>query len=312
MKLIQDDLVGVGQILVDEFGTPDLMRIVQDQRRMMHYREEGVLGKKLYVSHNNNREPIDRDSFVDLMASATVAREAQTILFPNGVAQDLIARENHGIFVGRLDMPFKDVIFQFTTPIDNFFPVKETNDFERLMKLDKDPVVALLVGRDGWPGQTDHFINTAIAVYSTLSVDRVAWFDDGTYNSDHPVTVNKLRLRYMAHACLMFVNARNVEIEHHATPEAVNRKRERKGKKPLRPYYTCTIRKEHVPAAPPVLPGGKHSFLYPVRGHFRHYKNGQTVWIVPHFRGLEHASDSMIPKIYRVQEPNHTHMKEST
>jgi hypothetical protein len=83
------------------------------------------------------------------------------------------------------------------------------------------------------------------------------------------------------------------------TPDAVNRKREKKGKRRLEDYYVIEYNAPHSGGDGQATgEGGKHGFRYDVCGHFRRLADGRTIWIAAHQRGL--ANETYKPKIYRV------------
>ncbi len=106
--------------------------------------------------------------------------------------------------------------------------------------------------------------------------------------------------RDIAIACIGYINCENVYLEKQGeVPEAVNRKREAKGKSRLEPYYVCRIKgvqyDSHATGE-----GSKHGIRYDVRGHFRRLLTGKTLWVRPHQRGL--ANELYIPKVYKVEK----------
>ena len=98
--------------------------------------------------------------------------------------------------------------------------------------------------------------------------------------------------------CLAYINSPGIELEKVSTPEKVNRKRAREGKRVLEDYYICALAKgrRHASEGEPT---GRHvSFRFDVAGHFRRAPDGRTIWIRAHQRGL--ANERYRPKVYRV------------
>ena len=50
-------------------------------------------------------------------------------------------------------------------------------------------------------------------------------------------------------------------------------------------HTTVLIDPTYAPAEGDCLPSGRHHRLHPVRGFWRHYKNGKTTWVKAHWRG---------------------------
>ena len=99
---------------------------------------------------------------------------------------------------------------------------------------------------------------------------------------------------------VFFSGKKNVYLEKQGeVPEAVNRKREAKGKSRLEPYYVCRIKgvqyDSHATGE-----GAKHGIRYDVRGHFRRLDTGKTIWVRSHQRGL--ANELYVPKVYKVEK----------
>lgn len=128
----------------------------------------------------------------------------------------------------------------------------------------------------------------------------VAWQSDVGH---HPI-INGVGAdsfwRDLAVACIGYINCENVYLEKQGeVPEAVNRKREAKGKSRLEPYYVCRIKGvQHDSHA--TGEGSKHGIRYDVRGHFRRLDTGKTIWVRPHQRGLQ--NELYIPKVYKVEK----------
>lgn len=106
--------------------------------------------------------------------------------------------------------------------------------------------------------------------------------------------------RLLAAACIQYINCENIYLEKQGeVPEAVNRKREAKGKSRLEPYYVCRIRGVQYDSQG-TGEGSKHGIRYDVRGHFRRLETGKTIWVRPHQRGL--TNELYVPKVYKVSK----------
>jgi hypothetical protein len=113
---------------------------------------------------------------------------------------------------------------------------------------------------------------------------------------------DKQRICNLAMLILSYLNSPGIEAEKVEAPAAIQKRRQRDGKKPIEPYYVCKVQKRHyVASGASGEPSGRHvSFRFDVAGHFRHYKDGRAVWIKAHQRGLEH--ERYIPKVYRIDK----------
>jgi len=249
---------------------------------------------------SNLTVPMNYESYGDLAALFSVADKCETIILPTPLVRQFIimARAKRVLLTNEWLLPFDHMLIQFTEPID------EKDFFPNAKSLDKDNVEALVLCRDKWEDST--FLNTVIAWYMpTHSVNRVAWWDDGRYNINGWLEVgeSKVILRGIATAIAMFLTAKNIDLVRKEPSEKINRKRRKRGKRILPAYYETII---HIAGGSAlnrgVESGLHHSYMYPVRGHFRHFRDGSRTWIVPHYRGLEHAGDSIPKHAYRVKE----------
>lgn len=111
---------------------------------------------------------------------------------------------------------------------------------------------------------------------------------------------DKQRICNLAMLVLSYLNSPNIEVQKVEAHPNIQRRRQKDGKPPIEPYYVSRAsKKSYVRLAERSEPSGRHvGFRFDVAGHFRHYKDGKTVWVLPHQRGLEH--DRYVPKIYRV------------
>jgi hypothetical protein len=127
---------------------------------------------------------------------------------------------------------------------------------------------------------------------SWKSAGRDMWLARGCKGSDE--------LKNLAIACIGYINCENIYLHKEGgAPEAVNRKRERQGKKILEPYYVCRIKGvQYDSNGNATGEGTHHGFRYDVRGHFRKLSSGKTTWVRPHQRGIQ--NELYIPKTYVV------------
>lgn len=147
-------------------------------------------------------------------------------------------------------------------------------------------------------------INECHVVYEDRETTHFAWMS----NSEHELVVDQFgpvyeswsNFKRLAIACIGYINCENIYLEKQGeVPEAVNRKREAKGKSRLEPYYVCRIKgvqyDNHATGE-----GSKHGIRYDVRGHFRRLETGKTIWVRPHQRGL--TNELYVPKVYQVSK----------
>lgn len=147
-------------------------------------------------------------------------------------------------------------------------------------------------------------INSAAFVYSDFGIDRWSW---QSYDNSHSLSGNDLTRtvamntwRSVVIACIGYINCVNVNLEMTGfVKESVNAKRESKGKSRLNPYYVCKIVNKNSESIGTGT-GSHHQIRYDVRGHFRRYDDGKTIWVRPHQRGLE--NEIYVPKIYRLEK----------
>lgn len=123
----------------------------------------------------------------------------------------------------------------------------------------KTPVddVASFVNED-WENRSSGTINTVRVIDREMDCEYIHWEDvdpDNMFISTncHPEDVrDAMRYRLLAAACIQYINCENVYLEKQGeVSEAVNRKREAKGKSRLEPYYVCRIRAYSTIATPP-------------------------------------------------------------
>lgn len=156
-----------------------------------------------------------------------------------------------------------------------------------------------------WSNTDAVTFNQVRVIFSDLECDVTAWTSQSQVimtmdECDPHLMLWKEKCRRLAAACIQYINCENVYLEKQGeVPEAVNRKREAKGKSRLEPYYVCRIKGvQHDSHA--TGEGSKHGIRYDVRGHFRRLGTGKTIWVRPHQRGLQ--NELYIPKVYKVEK----------
>lgn len=89
-----------------------------------------------------------------------------------------------------------------------------------------------------------------------------------------------------------YINAQNVEVlkvdRDNRHLDAINRKRAQKGKKllePIKPYYFIEVKKHYTTENDEPKNSWELGYRIWVRGHFRHYQDGNCIWIDPYIKG---------------------------
>lgn len=222
-------------------------------------------------------------------------------------------------------LPFMDVWLQFSRPIEILL-ADGTHVISAFllsqMETDKDTYergIKYLAERDKQLGSSPKHIkyewpdaDTAIFnKVSAVSVDNgvcetMTWVSEESNKlhvsgAEDPASMKlSEKVRRLAGACIQYINCENVYLEKVGEiPEVVNRKREKKGKSRLEPYYVCRIRGVQYDSDG-TGEGSKHGIRYDVRGHFRRMDTGKTIWVRPHQRGLK--NELYIPKVYHVSK----------
>lgn len=265
----------------------------------------------------------------DYANAMDIAEKGKTIIFSSEQASVFSHLSDSYTDALEYKLPFGDVIIQFDKPVDA--PSMRVNNghsnklvalllrqweentvqhnllTQAMMKEAKEFGLPQYRVQDLIVTDDDFFIqNVCVAVYDAMHVARFTWHasaskeelfsyivDDGTKNL-------MAWFRNMAIACIGYINCENVYLEKQGeVDEAVNRKREAKGKSRLEPYYVCRIRgvqyDSHATGE-----GSKHGIRYDVRGHFRRLETGKTIWVRPHQRGLQ--NELYVPKVYKVEK----------
>lgn len=151
-------------------------------------------------------------------------------------------------------------------------------------------------------------VNCVKAIYDNLDTEDIKWTSQHANKietldkCDESLLSWKLKCRNLAIACIGYINCENIYLHKEGeVSDAINAKRERKGKSKLEPYYVCRIRGvQYDSEGYEKGVGVKHGIRYDVRGHFRHLTNGKTIWVRPHQRGLQ--NELYVPKTYLVDK----------
>jgi hypothetical protein len=250
----------------------------------------------------------------------------QTIIFSAEQAE--IFSEVTKDYTDLLDyrLPFSDTFIQFTRPI----PVKNINKRElgigegddlvglvlRQVVIDQEVQDAVLSGRYHFPEKSaplGSYLNIGVAIWSDFEQSLFGWVsgstdellsshvDDLLSPADPRTQINRMKIgfKWLAISCIGYINCENIYLHKEGgATEAINAKRERKGKGRLDPYYVCRIRGVQYDGNGETGTGAAHGIRYDVRGHFRRLSNGKTTWVRPHQRGL--ANELYVPKTYLV------------
>lgn len=240
--------------------------------------------------------------------------QAKTILFQ--IEQMDVFAKIQREFTDALDyrLPFPEIFIQFSRPWRTALldPEKERVFLGMVLSQRKVDNVEYENLRRRW-GESlypidfnvkdDIYLNWVYTIAQDGEMASVAWQSDTVHHKfadNHDLIVNANLLQNLAIACIGYINCENVYLEKQGeVSEAVNRKREAKGKGRLEPYYVCRVRgvqyDSHATGE-----GSKHGVRYDVRGHFRRLETGKTLWVRPHQRGLQ--NELYVPKVYRVAQ----------
>lgn len=241
----------------------------------------------------------------DKTACYAIAQDAQTIIFATDQMMALRPLVTSGRIISDYRLPFRSVIVQFTRPIPEreFLNGALSAGVDVRMVAVDDTIDALVLAQ--WMDGNGQMINNAIAYYASGSVNRVLWWNDEWRDGGRitpGLSVDRLGLedkntiRNMARAIMQYINCDNIVLERQEPPEKVNRKRRRRGKRELEPYYLCTIKAPSGAHGGATGRGTEHGYRYDVRGHIRRLKSGKTTWVRAHQRGINHLEYK--PKIY--------------
>lgn len=249
-----------------------------------------------------------------------IARDAKPILFSS--EQAAVFSDIAQVYRDGLDfrLPFENIFIQFSQPIHTPYQKRSDNDFDRgcllavaveqrvftkeqmeeFEKKDKDNGGTTI---DYPKDSNEIYVNTISLLYGDGGTEFVRWASgrDVSFLFSDEVRINAmLHWKNVIIACVGYINCENIYLEKQGeVSEAVNRKREAKGKSRLEPYYVCRIKgvqhESHETGT-----GAKHGIRYDVRGHFRRLETGKTIWVRPHQRGLQ--NELYVPKVYKVEK----------
>jgi hypothetical protein len=272
-----------------------------------------------------------RDAIQEAAAIGMIAAKAKTILFHSEQAQ-VFTNVNQSYF-DALDfrLPFDHVFLQFDRPVlidyelrfDQDFDrgkliaiamrqiettknqhreaIEKTKELDREMGIEENNFFEIVAEHDDTPV----VLNQVCFLYQDWGTEFLNW-QAGTTNEslvdEDVVRNNAMQMwRNVAVACIGYINCENIHLERiEQAAEAINAKRERKGKSRLEPYYICRIRGVQYDSTDPTGTGAKHGIRYDVRGHFRRLQTGKTTWVRPHQRGLQ--NELYVPKTYLVDK----------
>lgn len=264
---------------------------------------------------------------LDFLITRQLAREGQTFIFNSGQILQFLRSVDRTLPPGDYSPPFQQMIIQFTEPIpeklfltgaqpegyhhntaDEIKMVAQLHglDLKHVTDSNNDAVLGLVMGFPGTDGGnvvsvTAWFASTALN-RSTANVSgdgRVTYTPMG--HGLEAGQADKQRIFNLGMLCLAYMNTPGMVIERMSTPEAVNRKREAKGKRRLDDYYVCHWEHNQVrykSGASQTDSDRTVSFRFDVIGHFRRLPDGRMTWVRPHQRGLTH--EMYKPKVYRV------------
>lgn len=241
---------------------------------------------------------------VDFYAALRIAHTAQTFVFDAKQVMEFLRAVDRKLPPGNYAAPFSEMIFQFSQPIPErefltgFSPSAE-------MRVEDDDLLGLIIGFP--PDEDCGQIVNIIAFYRSLAINRAVLTigGDGTVPSEYMIggpspdgLRDKQRIANLAMLCLAYLNSPGIEVEKVATPEKVNRKRRREGKRVLEDYYVCRLAKGRSRASDGEPTGRHMAFRFDVAGYFRRAPDGRVVWVRAHQRGLK--NELYRPKVYRV------------
>lgn len=262
---------------------------------------------------------------LDFMVTGYIARTAQTFVFNSAQVLQFLRAVDRVLPPGDYSPPFQDMIIQFTEPIpEKLFLTGAQPDgykhntadeikmmseelgleFKQVADSQDDTVLGLVMG---FPKNDSTDVISITAYFASTAINRAS----ANVQGDGRVTyspmgqgmaagqADKQRIFNLGMLCLAYMNTPGMFIERISTPEAINRKREAKGKRRLDDYYVCHWDRNQVRYTGGTGQGDKSvSFRFDVIGHFRRLPDGKMTWVRPHQRGLEH--ETYKPKVYRV------------
>ena len=237
------------------------------------------------------------------------AELAKVIVFPAKQAKVFIDALGEIDFKLDYNLPFPSMLLQFSEPVK--FSLREAHTAENV------EVGAILLSKQVIDEHGS--FNKVHVIYKDLlhfhadswvSYDGNDFSVDENYDGTNPYleglkkvdSTATSRIHDLVIACIGYINCENVYLHPvESASEAINAKRERKGKSKLEPYYVCRIRGvQYNSDGSEKGTGSKQSIRYDVRGHFRRYESGKTTWVRAHQRGL--TNELYVPKTYLVDK----------
>lgn len=250
-------------------------------------------------AHPGGVDESTQGTFVTLYALGAILAGAQTILFP--AEQAAVFAELAHEYADRLDyeLPFPCVLIEFMAPV----PV--AGRFLLGLALaedahDRADFRRATAGRFDDPLPDGVVLHNCIAIFSD-GYERILWQVANRQMVFDGATDMAARCKNLAIACIAYINCENITLERSEIDATANRKRERKGKRPLEPFYLCRIRGVRYEPGEGGETGRHVSFMFPVRGHFRRLEGGKTIWVRTHFRGLAHGQEGVKEKVYKAE-----------
>ena len=179
-----------------------------------------------------------RRSLNDLIATAYLSNGAETILVSADFALGLRNSLKRFDETTPIDAPFEKIIFQFDRPIleAELLEIDSSSPFPSA----RDTVLGLVYGR------VDNSHNSC-AYFSSSNVNRSVWqtgADPRKWIYKDPTEAglrNKDRITALAVGILVYLNCKNITLKKVSPSTKINRKRERKGKRPLPDYYVTFL-----------------------------------------------------------------------
>lgn len=278
------------------------MNLIKDEYLRKNY-SFSILGEGM-------SEEVAREHTLNHRAVITAMENAKTVLFSCEQAKIFWGKENKAFSHRDFMLPYEDLIIQFDCDLD--IPDAMVHGegcrgillhSEKYTKLSFRPHMGnmIKVFPQFWDlmATDEDFIWSVAATYIGKEYLRTLfWFES---QGRHAVaTVGADSHMHLVRSIIGYINCENVYLHKEGeVDEAINRKRERKGKRRLEPYYVCRIRGVNYESQA-TGDGTKHGHRYDVRGHFRRLDDGRVTWVRPHQRGL--ANELYIPKVYKVDK----------
>lgn len=298
------------------------MRIIRDEMLQLFDFEAEI--RKKAIKHLGEL-PQARKEFqgmvMDLEISKQIALRAETIIFSSDVMMQLMQNIDKIDYNREFLLPYPNLIIQFThkIPEKDLMVYEEVNEWQRINHQTEDWIEAILLSNPNQEPELKDELQgrgkrNAILWYTSTSMNRIAWdvrggvlsqltYAPGVANTlGYIEKANKKRLMQIAYLLEMFLNAPNVLVERQKPPKALQDKRAKEKKPLLSEYHTVTIQKTFTEIKDSGKQGRSHTYLYPVRGHFRKLKQfAKPIWIPNHFRGLAHGLNTVKKEVYKVK-----------